>query len=83
MQTSTPRSVSVPSLLLACMAVIVPLALLGCSTAEPEPTPPPTGEVPVEGDQAVRFPEPEYTDLSTPEEAVRTYLAWISHAYRI
>lgn len=83
MQTSTPRSFSVLSLLLACMAVVIPLMLLGCSAAEPEPAPPATGEAPVEGDQAVSFPAPEYTDLSTPEEAVRTYLAWISHAYRV
>lgn len=83
MQQSSTHNPSFLSLLLACVAVVVPLMLLGCSATEPEPDPPVTGEVPAEEQPTEKFPAPEYTDLSTPEDSVRTYLAWISHAYRV
>ncbi len=74
--TRSARGVQLLSLVLAiCLAFVLVMPLLGCSDpAESEPEP--------AKERKVELPAPENTDLSTPEAAVRTYLDWISYAYR-
>jgi len=71
----------VAGMALACVAFAIPLLLSGCTASEP--TAPPSGQEPAEEQPTEQFMPPGNTDLSTPEYAVRTYLDWISHAYRI
>lgn len=78
--------------LLACGAVVLAVSpiLAGCSDASETATGEATGTVKGHGIAVtVRItPEmladkPEPPTLTTPESAVRSYLAWISYAYRI
>lgn len=80
---ATTRSMSI---LLISMALLISAALLGCATTADEAGPsaedPATEGSTSEETPTAQFMPPENTDLSTPEAAVRTYLDWISYAYR-
>ncbi|MBS3974115.1 MAG: hypothetical protein KGZ89_04530 [Actinobacteria bacterium] len=73
-------------ILLISMAFLSSIALLGCAatggdggSAAGESA---TEDGASEETPTAQFTPPENTDLSTPEKAVRTYLDWISYAYR-
>lgn len=64
----------------ASLAFVFALSLSGCSN--PPGSDSKTGDQ-IGQEQPPKLPPPDNTDLSTPEAAVRTYLDWISYAYRI
>ncbi len=69
---SRPYSLSV--LALVCVAALVCIAVAsGCSAPAPDTS----------GQTIASSTEPDAADLSTPASAVRSYLDWISYAYRI
>lgn len=81
--TATRNTLSIS---LICMAFLISSTLSGCATTGGDETPvvedSATGNGASEETPAAQFMPPESTDLSTPEAAVRTYLDWISYAYR-
>jgi len=77
---TTARTLRAFALTASC-ALLGAALLSGCTKASaPEPT-----QASVEPTTALPLAttEPAPADLSTPEAAVRSYLDWISHAYRI
>jgi len=75
------------SILLVCMTLLIFASLFGCAATGgnggPAAEEPAIEDGASEESPTAQFIPPENTDLSTPESAVRTYLDWISHAYRI
>jgi len=76
--------------LLGCLTLVALLAVAGCSTSKPAPSGPVGAHMGGAADagtvvvtRAALESTPQPAVLSTPESAARSYLDWISYAYRI